>query len=106
MEKKYTVYAGVSCVKVTDTPKVAIRAWFSRQAKNPIDVTSCAASIEDARFLIDYAHSRKDIVEDFYQQYKTPYKLSHLLEAIDKKWNDRCDGFCGYGDQIYPFSLG
>ena len=106
MEKKYTVYAGVSCVKVTDTPKVAIKAWFSNQAENPIDVAICATSIEDARFLIDYAHSRKDIVEDFHKQYKTPYKLSSILEDIDKKWNDRCNGFCGYGDQIHPFGLG
>lgn len=106
MEKRYMVYADVNCVRLTDTPKVAIRSWFAHQAKNPSNVAICAVSVEDARFLIDYAHSRKDVVEEFHSQYKNPYKLSFMLEAIDKKHADRCSGFCGYGDQIHPFDLG
>lgn len=110
MEKKYMVYALINedteTVCETDTPKVAIRSWFSHQPSNPTNVAIVATSIENAKLLIDYAHSRKDVIEEFHGKYKNPYKLSFMLEAINKKHDDGCKGFCGYGDQIHPFDLG
>lgn len=108
-ESKYQVMAvgeDVNTICRTDTPKTAIVAWFEAQAENPSCVAINAISIEAAQLLIDYAHCRKDIIEELHSKYKNPYKLEFLLEAIDNKHNDGCKGFLGYLDQVHPFDLG
>lgn len=96
----------VFCAYAGDSEKEALSEWFRQSQKYPSEVAINAASKEAACMLIDYAHSRKDIIEELYSTYKNPYKLSFLLEAIDRKYADRCSGFFGYGDQVHPFDLG
>lgn len=88
------------------TPRRAIEAWYRNQVKHPTCVAICATSIENANLLIDYAYSRKDVIEELHSKYKICYKLQFILDAIEKKHEDRCKGFLGYLDQVHPFDLG
>lgn len=110
-EKKYTVYQlreteGCSIVCMTDCPKTAITTWFETIKKYPMMVSITAISKQDAEFLIDYAQLRKDVIKELHKEHSCGYELDYLLEQIQKKFNDRCRGFLGYGDQIHPFCLG
>lgn len=96
--ESYPVYTG-------DSAKVAIETWYEQQGEYPTCVSICASSKEAACMLIDYAHSRKDLIEDLHKSHKNPYKLQYMLDSIDSQHANRCRGFCGYGDQVFPFDL-
>lgn len=110
VDKKYHVYysdaESAERICTTDSPNTAIIAWFEAQAEHPSCVAINAISKGDACFLIDFAHHRKDVIQELHGMYKNPYKLDFMLEAIDKKHKDRCRGFAGYMDQVHPFDLG
>lgn len=96
--ESYPLYTG-------DNAKVVIETWFEEQAVHPTCVSICASSKEAACMLMDYAYSRKDLIEDLHKSHKNPYKLQYMLDSIDSQHANRCRGFCGYGDQVFPFDL-
>lgn len=106
MEKKYMVSAGSRIAMMTDKPNVAIKYWFLNQKHYPTDVAILALTKDAAKELIGYAHDNKSSIEELSEKYKNPYKLSFMLEAIDKKYTDECSGFCGTFDQVHPFDFG
>ena len=60
--ESYSVYNG-------DSAKLAIEQWFEEQEAHPTCVSICASSKEAACMLMDYAYSRKDLIEELHKSH-------------------------------------
>jgi len=90
---------------VTSNPAKAIELWFKGEKKYPMDCAIVAKSKLDGINLLEAA---KDVIQQMYHKYGSPYKLEYLVDMILKKLNDNLRFFheSEYGDQVDPFSYG
>lgn len=108
--KYFNVYVStnsgeVFCAYEGDSAVQALTEWFKQSQEHPSEVAINATSKEAACMLIDFAHSRKDIIKKLYYAYQNFYNLHFILNAIDQAYDDRCKAFYGYGDSVYPFVI-
>ena len=103
--KTYIVNGGEKSFK-TDDPKEAITRWFQYSAKYPLDCAIFVTNRKDGVALLKAA--TPELIEKLASTYKCPYKVSYLLDSIQKSIDNGCRYVLEgpYGDQVHPFAYG
>lgn len=90
----------------TNNIKTAVRHWFIKCRKACGRVSISSSDKDGAIKLIEFCHENKELISEWHQKYNNKYRLSYLLESVDKANDDKCEGYQFEWDQIHPFSLG
>lgn len=97
-------YGEVLQIKETDDPGYAIKTWFRLEKRSPLWV---GISIENKKAAMELVEAADEVlVRSLHEKYGSPYKLSFLLDEVQRQRETGCRGYLGPGDSICPFDVG